>query len=148
MLLYTIVDSAFEGAKRYESYCKTKEAESSEKIELYLAEMEYDAAYTEKLSAALANYCMHTVYTHDYESSSDAGDGRDDCYTEEADEPLALAACIIKDGQLFGVMCESFDVKGFLLLDHPETVIYHPGNYGGRNYHFYRSKRFALIKKT
>lgn len=147
MLLYTIVDSTFEGAKRYECYCKAKEAESSEKIELHLTEMEYDEAFAETLSAALANYCMHTVFTYDYESSSDAGDGRDDCYTEEETLQIDPAMCIIRDGQLFGVMCECFGVQGFLLLDRPETIIGHPKNYGGKNYHFYRTKQFKLISK-
>ena len=107
----------------------------------------YDDAFVETLSHKITEHYIHTVFTFDYESSSDAGDGRDDYYTEEADEQLDLAACIIKDGRLFGVMCESFDEKRFLLLDHPETVIHHPGNYGGRNYHFYRSKQFKLIRK-
>lgn len=147
MLIKTVVDEAFEGAQLYKSYCRAVGAEESQQIELYLAEIEYDDAFVETLSRKTAEYYIHTVFTFDYESSSDAGDGRDDCYTEEADEPLDLAACIIKDGQLFGVMCESFDTKSFLLLDHPETVIHHPGNYGGRNYHFYRSKQFKLIRK-
>lgn len=147
MLLKTVVDKTFESAKLYKSYCRADEAENFQGFELCLAETEYDDAFAEALSRKTAEYYIHTVFTFDYESSSDAGDGRDDYYTEEADEQLDLAACIIKDGRLFGVMCESFDVKGFLLLDHPETVIYHPGNYGGRNYHFYRSKRFELIRK-
>lgn len=98
MLLYTIVDSTFEGAKRYES-------------------------------------------------SSDAGDGRDDYYTEEETLQIDPAVCIIKDGQLFGVMCESFGVQAFLLLDRPEAIISHPQNYGGKNYYFYRQKQFKLMNK-
>lgn len=147
MLIKTVVNETLENAKLHKSYCRAQGAEDFQQIELYLAETEYDASFAEALSRSLAQYSIHTVFTFDYESSSDAGDGRDECYTEEADEPLDLAACILKDGQLFGVMCESFDVQQFLLLDHPETVIYHPGNYGGRNYHFYRSKRFELIRK-
>lgn len=147
MVIKTVVDEAFEGATLYKSHCKAVESEDFQDIELRLAEIEYDDTFVETLSRCIAQYSIHTVFTFDYESSSDAGDGRDDYYTEEADEPLDLAACIIKDGQLFGVICESFDVKGFLLLDHPETVIHHPGNYGGRNYHFYRSKQFKLIRK-
>lgn len=147
MLLKTVVKEALDGAKIYKSYNLPNGSEKFENMELQLAEMEYDDAFIETLSRKTAEYYIHTVFTFDYESSSDAGDGRDDCYTEEADEPLDLAACIINDGQLFGVICESFDVKGFLLLDHPETVIHHPGNYGGRNYHFYRNMRFSLIRK-
>ena len=147
MLIKTVIDETFENAKLYKSHCRADEAENFQGFELCLAEEEYDEAFVETLSHKTAEYYIHTVFTFDYESSSDAGDGRDDCYTEEADEPLDLAACIINDGQLFGVICESFDVKGFLLLDHPETVIHHPGNYGGRNYHFYRSKQFKLIRK-
>lgn len=148
MLLKTVVDKTFESAKLYKSYCQAEGSTDFQNIELCLAETEYDDAFVETLSRKTAEYYIHTVFTFDYESSSDAGDGRDDCYTEEADEPLDLAACIINDGQLFGVICESFDVKGFLLLDHLETVIHHPGNYGGRNYHFYRSKQFKLIRKV
>ena len=148
MLIKTVVDETFENEKLYKSHCRADGAENFQNIELRLAETEYDDAFVETLSRKTAEYYIHTVFTFDYESSSDAGDGRDDCYTEEADEPLDLAACIINDGQLFGVICESFDVKGFLLLDHPETVIHHPGNYGGRNYHFYRSKQFKLIRKV
>ena len=147
MLIKTVVDETFENAKLYKSHCRADGAEDFQNIELRLAETEYDDAFVETLSRKTAEYYIHTVFTFDYESSSDAGDGRDDYYTEESDEPIALTACIINDGQLFGVMCESFDVKSFLLLDHPETVIHHPGNYGGKNYHFYRSKRFELIRK-
>ena len=147
MLLKTVVDETSEAAKLYKSHCRQEGSEAFQNIELNVAEIEYDDTFVETLTRKITEYCIHTVFTFDYESSSDAGDGRDDYYTEEADEQLDLAACIIKDGQLFGVMCESFDVKGFLLLDHPETVIYHPGNYGGRNYHFYRSKRFELIRR-
>ena len=148
MLIKTIVDETFENAKLYKSHCRADEAEDFQDFELKLAEVEYDDALIERLSCEIAKYSIHTVFTFDYESSSDAGDGRDDYYTEEKDEQIALAACIIKDGQLFGVMCESFDEQRFLLLDYPETVIYHPGNYGGRNYHFYRDKRFKLIRKN
>ena len=147
MLIKTVVDEAYENGKLYKSHCRAAGSEAFQSIELTLADVEYDAAFAESLSREIAAYQIHTVFTFDYESSSDAGDGRDDCYTEEADEPLTLATCIIKDGQLFGVMCECFDVQSFLLLEHPETVIYHPGNYGGKNYHFYRSKRFKLVKK-
>lgn len=147
MLIKTVVDETHENAKRYKSHCRANGAEDFQNIELTLAEKEYDDAFVETLSHKITEHYIHTVFTFDYESSSDAGDGRDDYYTEEADEQLDLAACIIKDGRLFGVMCESFDEKRFLLLDHPETVIHHPGNYGGRNYHFYRNKRFMLVKK-
>ena len=147
MLLYTIVDSTFEGAKRHECYCKTKGSESSEKIELYLAEKEYDDAFVEEISRKTAEYYIHTVFTFDYESSSDAGDGRDDYYTEEDDLQINLNNCIIKNDQFFGVTCEAFDRQGFVLMDYSETVIGHPKNYGGKNYHFYRTKRFKLIEK-
>lgn len=95
----------------------------------------------------MPGYYLHTVFTYDYESSSDSGDGRDDYYTEEADVQIALSSCIVKDGEFFGVMCEEFEVQGFLLKDYPEAVIGHPQNYGGNHYHFYRSKRFKLLKK-
>lgn len=112
-----------------------------------LAEIEYDDAFVETLTRNIAEYHIHTVFTYDYESSSDAGDGRDDYYKEENDEQVDLTACIIQDGQFICVMCESFDVQRFVLIDRPETVIHHPKNYGGRNYHFYRKKNFMLIEK-
>lgn len=118
-----------------------------ENIELKLAETEYDDAFVENLSHEISGYHIHTVFTYDYESSSDAGDGRDDYYTEEEDLKIDTNNCIIKDNAFFGVMCESFGEQCFVSLDCPEAVIYHPKNYGGRNYHFHRSKKFILTKK-
>ena len=148
MLIKTVVDETFENAKLYKSHCRADGAEAFQNIELRLAETEYDDAFVETLSRKTAKYYIHTVFTFDYESSSDAGDGRDDYYKEEGDEQPALASCIVRDGRLFGFLCESFETQGFLLLDRPETVISHPGNYGGRNYHFYRTKNFSLVKKA
>ena len=147
MLIKTVVDETFEGAKLYKSYCRAEGLEDFQEIELNLAEVDYDDAFVETLTRKIAEYHIHTVFTYDYESSSDAGDGRDDYYTEENDEQVDLATCIIQDAQFIGVMCESFDVQCFVLKDYPETVIHHPQNYGGRNYHFYRKKNFKLIKK-
>lgn len=147
MLLKTLVTENFEGAKTYESYCRTAESEDFQNIRLTIAEIEYDEAFAETVSCETAKYYIHTVFTFDYESGSDAGDGRDEYYTEENDEQIDLSKCIIKDGEFFGVMCESFDVWSILSVDHPEMIINHPKNYGGRNYHFYRDKRFKLIKK-
>jgi len=147
MLLQTIVDDTFDGAKGYTGYCRAAATEDFQRIDLKLTETEYDDAFAETLSRNIADYCIHTVFTYDYESSSDAGDGRDDYYKEEEELQIDINNCIIKDNQFFGVMCECFDKQCFVLLDHPETVLYHPGNYGGRNYHFYRSKRFKLVKK-
>ncbi len=146
MLIKTAVDGTLEGAKLYKSYCRADGSENFQNIELNLAEMEYDDALVETISRNIAEYHIHTVFTYDYESSSDAGDGRDDYYTEESDEQIDLAACIIKDGQFIGVMCEYSDVQCFVLKDYPETVINHPKNYGGNHYHFYRNKRFKLQK--
>lgn len=147
MQIKTVVDEAFAGAKLYKSHCRAAESGEFLNLELPLAEIEYDDAFVQELSHSMAQYYIHTVFTFDYESSSDAGDGRDEYYTEEADEQLDLASCIVKDGQLFGVMCECFDLQSFLLMDHPETVIHHPRNYAGRNYHSYREMRFVLMKK-
>ncbi|MDO5479702.1 MAG: hypothetical protein Q4G23_11135 [Clostridia bacterium] len=147
MLIKTVTDKKIEGVKLYNSYCREEGAENFSEFELNLVEMEYDAAFAEMLKDEIEKYYMHTVFTYDYESSSDAGDGRDDYYTEEGDEKIDIDMCIVKDGRLFGVMCESFEIQRFLLLDCPETIISHPGNYGGRNYHFYRNKCFKLLKK-
>ena len=147
MLIKTVVDETFEGGKLYKSYCRADGSEVFQDVELNLAEMEYSGDFVKMLTRNVAEYYMHTVFTYDYESSSDAGDGRDDYYTEENDEQIDLTACIIKDGQFIGVMCECFDEQRFLLLDCPETVIHHPKNYGGKNYHFYRKMQFMLIKK-
>ncbi len=147
MLILTVVDETFEGAKTYKSYCRADESSDFQRVELTVAELEYDAAFTAALSRKISEYSIHTVFTYDYESSSDAGDGRDDYYTEESDEALDVSKCIVKNNQFFGVLCESFDTQGFVLTDCPEATIYHPQNYGGRNYHFYRKKQFKLIKK-
>ena len=148
MLIKTVVDKLHENAQPYTSYCRAADTEGFQETELYLADAEYDEAFADALSREIEAYSLHTVLTFDYESSSDAGDGRDDYYKEEGDEQPALASCIVRDGRLFGFLCESFETQGFLLLDRPETVISHPGNYGGRNYHFYRTKNFSLVKKA
>ena len=147
MLIKTVVDETFENAKLYKSHCRADGAENFQNIELRLAETEYDDAFVEMLSRKTAEYYIHTVFTFDYESSSDAGNGRDDYYTEEEDLKIDINDCVIKDNEFFGVVCESFGVQCFVSLDCPEAVIYHPENYGGRNYHFYRSKKFILTKK-
>lgn len=147
MLIKTVVDATSENTKGYKGYCRAEGMEDFQDIELQLAEVEYDDSALKALSREIAEYYIHTVFISDYESSSDAGDGRDDYYTEEKDEEIALTSCIVKNGLLFGVMCESFERQGFLLLDYPETIIYHPGNYGGRNYHYYRKKQFKLVRK-
>lgn len=146
MLIKTVVTEQTEGSKLMKSFCKKIGESDSSEIELTLAEIEYDDAFLDTLSNQVKNYSIHTLFTYDYESSSDAGDGRDDSYQEEADEPLRPDMCIVKDGQLYGVLCEAFDVQAFLLLSQPVTIIYHPKNYGGRNYHFYRSKQFTLVE--
>ena len=147
MLIKTVVDETVEGASKFESYCRKEGEESFERIELHLAETEYDDAFAESILGEISEYCIHTKYVHDYESSSDAGDGRDDYYVEEDDLPITLNECIIKDNKFFGVVCECFERKGFLLTDCYETILSHPGNYGGRNYHYYREKYFKLTKK-
>lgn len=146
MLIKTVVDETFEGAKLYKSYCRAEGSEDFQEIELNLAEIEYDDAFVKALSDKISEYYIHTKFTYDYESSSDAGDGRDDYYTEENDEQINLNECIIKNNQFFGVVCESFEREAFILLECPEAIISHPQNYGGRNYHFYRDKSFKLTK--
>ncbi len=148
MLLKTVVDEAFEDAKTYENSCRAKDSEEFSEMTLKLAEVDYDDAFVEDLSRKIAGYHLHTIFTYDYESSSDAGDGRDDCGKEEKDEPISLDACIIKENQLFGVLCEAFEVKQFLLVDYPETIISHPRNYEGRGYHSYRTMQFNLTTKA
>jgi len=147
MFIKTVVDKMSEGVTAYKSYCRADESQEFEKIELHVTEIEYDEAFVEQLLCEISKYSVHTIFTFDYESSSDAGDGRDDYYTEEADVQINLSDCIIKDNQFYGVMCESFERQGFALVEYPETIINHPGNYGGRNYHFYRDKRFMLSSK-
>ena len=148
MLLKTVVDETFEDAKAYTNSCRAKNSEEFSEVTLNLAEVDYDDAFVEALSHKVAEYHLHTTFTYDYESSSDAGNGRDDSGKEEKDEPIRLDACIIKDNQLFGVLCEAFEVKRFLLVDYPETIICHPGNYSGRGYHSYREMQFNLISKA
>ena len=145
MRLKTVVEETFEDAKIYKSHCREAGTEKYQNVELRLAEMEYDDVFLEALAHKAAEYHIHTIFTFDYESSSDSGDGRDECCKEENDVPILLSECIIKDNRLYGVMCECFDTQGFVVLDHPETVLFHPRNYWGRNYHSYREKRFSLI---
>ena len=155
MLIKTVVDIPEENTKIYKCSCKAVDTENTQEefqdnfqnIELNLCETEYDDTFIENLSREISEYHIHTVFDYDYESSSDAGDGRDECYSEEEDIQINLNDCIIKNNKFYGVMCESFECKAFVLIDFPETVIGHPGNYGGRNYHFYRYKRFKLVKK-
>lgn len=147
MLIKTVVDDAFEGAKTYKSYCLANDAGEFQNVELCLAKIEYDEKFVENLSNIISGYYIHTKFTFDYESSGDAGDGRDEYYTEEKDLQIALGECIIKDGQFFGVVCESFECESFVLVDHTKAIVNHPGNYGGRNYHFYRDMQFVLISK-
>ena len=147
MFIKTVVNEPLEGAKAYKCYCRAKGSDEFQDIELSVVEKEYDDAFAEKLSCEVSKYYVHTIYDYDYESSGDAGDGRDDCYTEEGDLQIDPENCIIKDGEFFGVECESFERKAFVSVDLPEAIISHPGNYGGRNYHFYRSKRFILTAK-
>ena len=147
MHVQTIVDQHYDGAKTYTSYCRREGAEEYQDVTLFLAPVTYDDAFAQALADSIEAYGIHTTFTSDYESSSDAGDGRDDYYVEEQDESIPLAACIVKDGAFIGVFCEAFDLQQFVLLDYPETVIFHPQNYGGRNYHYYRKKHFRLMKK-
>ena len=147
MLIKTVVDETFEGAKLYECSCCAEGSKDFLKFGLNIAEIEYDDAFAEKISAQISEYYMHTIFTYDYESGSDAGDGREDYYTEEKDLPITLNECIIKDNRFFGVICEKFELQAFVLLDYPETIISHPKDYAGRNYHFYRYERFKLMKK-
>ena len=147
MLIKTVVDEASKDAKKYEGYCPVEGTEDFRDTELHLAEVEYDDAFAESLSREFEKYGVRAVFTSDYESSSDAGDGRDDYYTEESDEQMTLENCIVKEGAFFGVVCESFGRQSFVCLEYPQTTIYHPDNYGGRGYHYYRKKQFELIKK-
>ena len=46
---------------------------------------------------------------YDYESSTDAGDGRDDYSKEETNLEIDPNTCIVKDGTFFGLVCNAFD---------------------------------------
>jgi len=147
MKIKTVVDRSHDASKSLSSYSRANDSDDFESFDIRIAEVEYDKAFTDALSAKISEYCVHTTFVYDYESSSDAGDGRDDYYTEKADEQPEICNCIVKDMELYGVICESFGVQSFISLDRPEVMICHPGNYGGRNYHFYRNKTFKLLKK-
>lgn len=48
MLITTVVDETFEGAKIYESSCRTADSHEFQNIKLNLAEIEYDYAFAKE----------------------------------------------------------------------------------------------------
>jgi len=147
MLIKTIVDENSEGAVKLERREFDKEKNDMVSVSLWIAPVEYDDAFAGKLAKEASGWYVHTTYVHDYESSTDAGDGRDDYSKEEKDVEISLDECIVKDGAFFGVVCKAFDQENFILITKPKICMSHPGNYSGRGYHFYRNMFFELLKK-
>ena len=147
MLIKKVADELAENAKKYKCWFCEKETREYRSADLWLCDTECDEAFAENLLREADGYSIHAEFTFDYESSGDSGDGRDDYYKEEEDIAIAAEKCIIKDNKFYGVVCEAFEVESFVTVDLPETKIEHPRNYGGRNYHFYRTKRFKLNKQ-
>ena len=147
MLIKTIVDKSFEGAVVFERCTRDTEKDVLVTSELYIAPIDYDDAFAKKIGEEASGWYVHTTYVHDYESSTDAGDGRDDYSKEEKDVEISLDECIVKDGAFFGVVCKAFDQEDFILITKPKICMSHPGNYSGRGYHFYRNMFFELLKK-
>ena len=135
MLIKTIVDKSFEGAEKLE------------RDELHIASIDYDDAFVESLTEEISKWYIHTTYVMDYESSTDAGDGRDDYSKEEKNVEISLDECIAKDGKFLGVICKAFDREDHVLTTDTKTCIGHPGNYSGRGYHYYRTMYFELLRK-
>ena len=147
MLIQTIVDKSMEGAVRFERCTRDTEKDVLVTTELYIAPIDYDDAFVKNLAAEISKWYVHTTYIMDYESSTDAGDGRDDYSKEENDVEISLDSCIVKDGAFSGVICKAFDRENYILITDPKNCIGHPRNYSGRGYHSYRHMYFELLRK-
>ncbi|MBE6916137.1 MAG: hypothetical protein E7471_05855 [Ruminococcaceae bacterium] len=147
MLIQTIVDKSMEGAVRFERCTRDTEKDVLVTSELYIAPIDYDDAFVKTLTEEASKWYVHTTYIMDYESSTDAGDGRDDYSKEENDVEISLDDCIVKDGAFSGVICKAFDREDYILITDPKNCIGHPRNYSGRGYHSYRHMYFELLRK-
>ncbi len=147
MLIKTIVDNNFEGAVKFERCTKDAEKGVLVNTELYIAPIDYDDTFVKKLTEEISKWYVHSTYILDYESSTDAGDGRDDYSKEENDVEINLDECIVKDGVFAGVICKAFDQEDYILTTSPKICIGHPRNYSGRGYHSYRDMYFELRRK-
>ncbi len=147
MLIKTVVDKNFEGAVTFERCTRDTEKDILVYSELCIAPIDYDDAFVKNLAEEVAKWYVHTTYIMDYESNTDAGDGRDDYFKEEKDAEISLDECIVKDGAFFGVICKAFDQEDYILITNPKICIGHPRNYSGRGYHSYRDMYFELLKK-
>jgi len=146
MLIKTITEKDAAGAVRFVRY-ENDENKGTVEHELWIAPVEYEDALVKKVAEEAAKWYVHTTYIMDYESSTDAGDGRDDYCKEEKDIEISLEACIVKDGEFSGVLCRAFDRENYVLITEPKVCISHPRNYSGRGYHSYRDMYFELLRK-
>ena len=143
MLIKTIVNENFDKAVDLRKY---NLPESN--AELLVAEIDFDDTFVKSLAKEMSGWYVHTTNIYDYESSTDAGDGRDDYSKEESDAEITLDDCIVKDGKLFAIVCKAFERENIILISDPKEIcISHPGNYSGRGYHFYRYMYFELCQK-
>jgi len=147
MLIKTIVDPNFESAVRLVRSEFDNEKNEMVSTELWIAEMEYDGTFVENITREISKWRVHTTYVFDYESSTDAGDGRDDYSEEETDVAISLEACILKDGAFDGVVCKAYDRESYIRINCPKICISQQGNYSGRGYHCYRYTFFELLRK-
>ncbi|MBE7056762.1 MAG: hypothetical protein E7388_04895 [Ruminococcaceae bacterium] len=147
MLIKTIVDKNHEGAVNLGCYETETEEGVSVSVELWIAEIDYDNTFVKNIAEEASKWCVHTTYIYDYESSTDAGNGRDDYFKEENDMEINIADCIVKDGEFSGVVCKAFERESFVLVTYPKKCIGHSGNYSGKGYHFYRTMDFELLRK-
>lgn len=147
MLIKTIVDNNHEGAVVFERWEKDTQKNKLVVKKIYIAPIDYDDAFVESLTKEASTWYVHTTYISDYESSTDAGDGREDYTKEEKDLEISLDECVVMDGNFSGVICKAFGQEDYVLTTNPKVCIDHPGNYGGRGYHYYRSMYFDLLKK-
>lgn len=147
MLIKTIVDNSFEGATMFERCTRDTTKDVLVTSKLYIAPIDYDDAFVKNLTEEVSKWYVHTTYINDYESSTDAGDGRDDYSKEEKDVEIGLDDCIVKDGVFSGVICKAFDNEDYILITSPKICIGHPGNYSGKGYHYYRDMYFELCRK-
>lgn len=148
MRLKTIAQKDAPGAVRLNQYYTSGENGELISYEVWVVETDYTDAQVESFRQAMSGYYLHTVNVFDYESSTDAGDGRDEYSREEDDVDIRLEDCVIADGRLTGFLCSAFEREDVLFLEKGKVTIHHRGNYSGRGYHCYRYCEFELRRRA
>ncbi|MBE6680342.1 MAG: hypothetical protein E7598_07470 [Ruminococcaceae bacterium] len=148
MLLKTIADKNASGAVLLSSGCEVNSEGLRMDYEYWVTEEEYNDNVLDGFAKTASKYYMHVTSVFDYESSSDAGDGRDDYSKEETDVDIDIKDCIISNNTVVGFLCSAFDTHEVLLIETGKVTVSDPHNYSGRNYHCYRYKTFKLLERA